>query len=136
MLVLTLVGRGGHDNGKVEDLAESGVAQSLVAVQSRVEVTGDLVQALLDINNEENLDSMSALKFEAQGSRRSTYSIVLFKTLELGAWELSAKSRIWSVTSKSQDGEGRTLSELDLASEGNSREEANGQERRELHFRG
>lgn len=51
----TLIGRGGHDNGEVEDLSESGVGQSLVAVQSRVEVSGDLVETLLDINNEEKL---------------------------------------------------------------------------------
>lgn len=52
----TLVGRGGHDDGEIKDLAESGVAKSLVPVKGRVEVTGDLVETLLDINNEQDLD--------------------------------------------------------------------------------
>lgn len=52
---LTLVGRGGQDDGKVKDLTKSRVGESLVAVEGRVKVPSDLVETLLDVDNEEKL---------------------------------------------------------------------------------
>jgi hypothetical protein len=50
-----LLGRRGHDDGEVEELAERGVRHEVVAVERRVPVAGDLVKADLQVKDEENL---------------------------------------------------------------------------------
>lgn len=77
---LTLVGRGGQDDGKVKDLTKSRVGESLVAVEGRVKVPSDLVETFLDVDNEEELDNVRSSLLEQLGV---AYSIVLVKALVL-----------------------------------------------------
>ena len=53
--VRTLVGGGGQDGGEVEDFAECGVAEHVVAEVVCVEVADDLGEADLVVDNEEGL---------------------------------------------------------------------------------
>jgi hypothetical protein len=53
----TNFGRGGQNDGHVEDLTESSVGEEVVAVDDGVEVVNKLVKANLVINNEEQLDT-------------------------------------------------------------------------------
>jgi hypothetical protein len=50
-----LLSRGGHDDGKVEDLSDLGVSHHVVAVESGVPVTSKLVETNLEIENEQHL---------------------------------------------------------------------------------
>ena len=51
----TLLSRGGHDNGKVEDLSDLGMSHHVVAVESGIPVTSKLVETNLEIEDEQHL---------------------------------------------------------------------------------
>ena len=48
-----------HDDGQVEELADLGVGEDVLLVQSGVPVTGDAVQTDLQVENEEELPEVS-----------------------------------------------------------------------------
>ena len=51
----SLLSRGGHDDGKVEELSDLGVGHHVVAVESSVPVTSELVETNLEIEDEQHL---------------------------------------------------------------------------------
>ena len=55
----TGVGGGGQDDGEVEDFAEGGVGEHLVAVEGWVEVAGKGVETDLEVDDEEKLSAVS-----------------------------------------------------------------------------
>lgn len=57
---MTLLGRGGHHDGNVKDLSDRGVCDHRVAVERGVEVSGQVEEALLDVEDQEQLSSVLA----------------------------------------------------------------------------
>lgn len=53
--ILTLLGRGGHHDGNVKDLSDRGVCDHRVAVERGVEVSGQVEESLLDVEDQEQL---------------------------------------------------------------------------------
>jgi hypothetical protein len=51
----TVLGGGGHDDGDVEDLAQSGVGEDVVVVELGVPVIGEVEEADLEVEDDENL---------------------------------------------------------------------------------
>jgi hypothetical protein len=54
---------GRQDHGKVEDLANLGMGPDVVLVQAWVPVTSDMVEADLDVEDEEELTKVSGQEF-------------------------------------------------------------------------
>jgi hypothetical protein len=63
----TLLGGSGHDDRKVEELAQGGVRDQVVAVESRVPVASHLVQTDLQVEDEEKLRIVSPKAFGEEG---------------------------------------------------------------------
>lgn len=57
---LTLLGRGGHHDGDIKDLSEGRVRDHRVTVQGGVEVSGQVEESLLDVENQEQLSILLA----------------------------------------------------------------------------
>lgn len=53
-----VIGRSGHDNGEIEDLAQFGMSHDIRGVQSWVPVTSGLEKADLEIEDEEQLEDL------------------------------------------------------------------------------
>lgn len=76
--VRTLLGRGGHHNREVKELAQLGVREDVLAVKSGIPVTGDLVKADLEVEDEQHLNGLDGRWRESRGQ---TNRVVLGETL-------------------------------------------------------
>lgn len=80
-----LLGRGSHDGGDVEQIANLGMGHHVVAVQGRVPVARETVQADLEIKDDQKLDGqLAAVRSHLVWS--GTYRIVLVETFPLNRW--------------------------------------------------
>ena len=74
-----MLGGGGHDDGEIEQFSNGGVRHYVLAVESGVPITGHLVQANLQVEDEEKLYSV---RHESLRRRRDvTYGVVLVDAL-------------------------------------------------------
>jgi len=75
----TLLGRSGHDNREIEDLAELGMSHHVVAIEGWVPVASNLVQANLQIKDEKHLHPLVVDLWDCRGDE--AYGVVLVDAL-------------------------------------------------------